>query len=202
MNGSSASAKELFVLGRVSMRPTYGHEIMRTLGESRADLWAELSEKHVYYILKKLEREGLVSGEVHGTEARPARRVFSATPKGLQEFERLIRAAGLIESIPYSDFDVVFGMLAYTDRLKPAEKSDLLVRRAQHLRSVIEEAQAASKRSAEVSAPPLPTRVFDKVIRVAEAELGWLEEVLLDVSRNGWPEGRTSESDSPTGESA
>lgn len=187
MNVANASAKELFVLGRVSMRPTYGHEIMRTLGESRADLWAELSDKHVYYILRKLERAGMVSVDAAGDDARPSRRVFSATADGLREFERLIRADGLIESMPYSEFDVVFGMLAYTDRLTPPEKTGILIRRTEHLRSVIADAEAANERSVEAGAPPLPTRVFEKVIRVAAAELGWLEDVLDDISRDGWP---------------
>ena len=33
----NASAKELFVLGMLSIRPTYGHEIMRALSESRSE---------------------------------------------------------------------------------------------------------------------------------------------------------------------
>lgn len=187
MNGGNSSAKELFVLGRVSMRPTYGHEIMRTLRESRADLWAEMSDKHVYYILRKLEREGMVCVESPSDDARPSRRVFSATSDGLQEFERLIRAEGLIESMPYSDFDVVFGMLAHSERLTPAQKTGVLVRRIEHLRAVIAEAEAALERAREVRAPGLPMRVFEKVIRVCAAELGWIEEVLSDVTRDGWP---------------
>jgi len=200
MNVRNPSAKELFVLGRVSMRPTYGHEIMRTLRESRADLWTEMSEKHVYYILKKLEREGMVRAETCSEDARPSRRVFSATPEGLREFERLIRAEGLIESMPYSDFDVVFGMLAYTERLTPAQKTDVLVRRREHLHSVIADAEAALRRVKEVGVPGLPTWMFAKVMCVSAAELGWLEEVLRDVTRDGWPAQRDVESGPPAGE--
>ena len=77
---STVSAKELFILGRISLRPTHGHEIMRTLRESRADLWVELSEKHVYYILKKLEREGLVAATRSATaDCPPARSTRSPT---------------------------------------------------------------------------------------------------------------------------
>lgn len=196
MNPTNASAKELFVLGRVSMRPTYGHEIMRTLAESRADLWAELSDKHVYYILKKLEREGMVTAETLGDDSRPARRVFSATSAGLREFDRLMHADGLIQSMPYSDFDVVFGMLTYTDRLTSVEKTEILMRRMEHLHTVIADASAAKERSQEHGAPSLPTRVFDKVIRVATAELGWLDELLVDLKREGWPDTRGSVSHS------
>lgn len=190
MNPSAASAKELFVLGRLSVRPTHGHEIMRTLADSRADLWVELSEKHVYYILKKLERNGLVRVEERSEGGRPSRRVFSLTSEGRREFDRLMRADGLIESVPHSDFDVVFGMLSYTDHLTPAEKTDVLSRRVRHLRKVAADARAASDRAAEAGAPALPSRVFEKVARVAEAELSWLEEILANVKRDGWPSPR------------
>jgi DNA-binding PadR family transcriptional regulator len=190
MTAGSVSAKELFVLGRLSMRPTHGHEIMHTLAESRADLWVELSEKHVYYILKKLERDGLVSVEVQRDGARPARKVYSVTPEGLRAFERLMGADGFIESVPYSEFDVVFGMLAYTDRLGPAEKIDVLERRAAHLRALMAEASEASERAGASGVLDLPARVFDKIVRVADAELRWLDEVLAVVKRDGWTSAR------------
>lgn len=186
MTGSADSAKELFVLGRLSMRPTHGHEIMRTLAGSRSDLWAEMSEKHVYYVLRKLEREGLVSVEESRDGARPARRVYALTDAGFAEFERLMRSDALVASIPYSEFDVVFGMLAYTDRLTPAEKDAVLAARASHLRSLIDDATAAAAKAVETGTAGLPTRVFAKVVRVAEAELAWLDEVVADVARHGW----------------
>lgn len=166
---------------------------MRTLGESRGDLWTELSDKHVYYILRKLEHEGLVAVEVHSEGAGPARRVFSVTAEGLCEFERLMGADNIIESIPHSDFDVIFGMLAYTDRLTATQKSDILSRRSKRLRSIIAEATEAQKQVGDVGAPALSARVFEKVIRVATAELDWLEEVLKDVLCDGWPSGRPAQ---------
>jgi DNA-binding PadR family transcriptional regulator len=187
MSVPTASAKELFVLGRLSVRPTHGHEIMLTLAESRSDLWVGLSEKHVYYILRKLESNGLVRVEERVEGGRPPRRVFSLTPAGLAEFDRLICADSLIESASYSEFDVVFGMLSYTDRLAPSDKTTVLERRGAHLRSVIADATAASILAAQTGAPAMPARVFDKVIRVAAAELEWLQEVLAEVERDGWP---------------
>lgn len=192
MTASNVSAKDLFVLGRLSMRPTHGHEIMRTLAESRSDLWAELSEKHVYYVLRKLERDGLVTVAEQRDGSRPARRVYSLTEAGLAEFERLMRSDALITSLPYSEFDVVFGMLAYTDRLTPAEKDAVLEARAEHLRSLIADARTAMQRAEESGTAGLPTRVFAKVVRVAAAELTWLDEVMADIAEIGWDSARNS----------
>jgi DNA-binding PadR family transcriptional regulator len=187
MSAPTASAKELFVLGRLLSRPIHGHEIMRTLAESRSDLWVELSEKHVYYILKKLERDGLVSVEVQQESARPARKVFTITPAGRAEFARLMTAEQLVESMPYSEFDVVFGMLAYTDALTPAEKTAILERRASYLRALVVDAQTAHDDARDAGHPGLPARVFDKIARVAQAELDWLGEVTAEVTGYGWP---------------
>ena len=183
---TNASAKELFVLGRLSSRPTHGHEIMRTLSASRSDLWVELSDKHVYYILNKLEREGLVAVDVQREGARPARKVFSITEAGRCEFARLMTAEPLVESMAYSEFDVVFGMLTYTDALTPCEKTAVLQRRAEYLRGLIAETVGARAAAQAAGAAGLPARIFDKLERVTQAELDWLGEVLADVARDGW----------------
>lgn len=183
----NASAKKLFVLGRLSMRPTHGHEIMRTLAASRSDLWAELSEKHVYYILRELEREGFVRVEQAASGGRASRKVYALTDLGSAEFERLLRSEALVGSIPYSEFDVVFGMLAYTDRLSGEEKLAVLERRAEHLRALIATAREAGGAAASSGAPGLPTRLFTKVACVAQSELCWLEDVMLDLRQTGWP---------------
>jgi DNA-binding PadR family transcriptional regulator len=182
----SASAKELFVLGRVSSRPVHGHEIMRTLAESNADLWVELSEKHVYYILRKLERDGLVTSQEQPGQGRPARKVFAITPAGRAAFAQMMAAESLIESVPYSEFDVVFGMLAYTSALTAAEKTAILERRRASLRSIVARAQAASADAVRSDQDGLPRLVLDKVALVTQAELGWLDGVLLEIERKGW----------------
>ncbi len=182
----SASAKELFVLGRLLNRPTHGHEIMRTLAESKADLWVELSEKHVYYILRKLERDALVIAEEPDGAGRPARKVFSITPAGREAFARMMTAESLIESVPYSEFDVVFGMLAYTDALPDAEKTAVLKRRQAFLSGLVAQAADAGAAAARSDLDGLPKLVLDKVARVTLAELSWLEEVLGEIDRAGW----------------
>jgi len=198
----TASAKELFVLGRVSSRPTHGHEIMRTLSESQADLWVELSEKHVYYVLRKLQRDGLVTAEEQREGGRPARKVFTITPAGRKAFAQMMAAESLIESVPYSEFDVVFGMLAYTDALTDAEKTAVLERRRVFLRSLAAQAQDAAVAAVRGDMLGLPRLVLDKVARVTLAELGWLDGVLLEIERSGWSSMRPNFTESAAGADA
>lgn len=182
-----ASAKELFILGRVSMRPTHGHEIMRTLYASRSDLWVNLSKKHVYYVLRKLERDELVSVSEERDGNLPARKVYAITESGRVALARMMAADALVRSVPYSDFDVVFGMLAYTDVLTDAEKDSVLDARAGYLRSLRDDAgRVVAEAASRPEAGGVQRAIMDKVARMADAELAWLEEVRDEIAENGW----------------
>jgi DNA-binding PadR family transcriptional regulator len=152
----------------------------------------ELSEKHVYYILRKLERDGLIVADASEQSGRPARKVFSITPAGREAFGRMMTAESLIESVPYSEFDVVFGMLAYTDSLPDADKTGVLECRRAFLRDLATRAQEAEDAAARGDLDGLPRMVLDKLRRVTAAELAWLDEVLLEIERIGWSAMRPS----------
>jgi len=181
------SAKELFILGRVSLRPTHGHEIMRTLKESRSDLWVELSEKHVYYILRKFERDGLVEA----TEARsgnlPARKIYAITAAGREVLAEMMRAESLIHAMPYSEFDVLLGMLCYADALDDAAKDAVLASREAALEGLLEElASAAADPTLGDEFEGFPKLILARVTSKIEGELSWLREIAAEVKRAGW----------------
>ena len=96
-----------------------------------------------------------------------------------------MRAEGFVEAMPYSEFDVVFGMLAYTDRLEPAEKTAILERRAAHLRSSSPKHGRERRRRGLGRARPAHARVRQDRPRHTRGTQ-WLEEVLAEVERDGW----------------
>ncbi len=182
-----ASAKELFILGRVSMRPTHGHEIMRTLYASRSDLWVDLSKKHVYYVLRKLERDGLVSVTEERVGNLPARKIYAITDSGRAALARMMSADTLVRSMPFSEFDVVFGMLAYTDVLSDAQRDAVLEARVTYLSALSADAsRVVAEASARPEAGGVQRVILDKVARIAQAELDWLAEVRGQIAREGW----------------
>jgi len=187
---STISAKELFILGRISLRPTHGHEIMRTLRASRADLWVEISEKHVYYILKKLERDGLVSIVASQSDGLAARKVYAITSAGRSAFASMLVADGLVDATPYSEFDVLFGMLCYTDAITPAEKDAILARRRAFLGKLASELNEATAGADALAGAPRV--MLEKVTRNVANELDWLEDVTATIARDGWASMRPS----------
>jgi DNA-binding PadR family transcriptional regulator len=181
-----ASAKELFILGRVSLRPTYGHEIMRTLRESRADLWVELSEKHVYYILRKLDRDGLVTATGERTGNLPARKVYAITDAGCAVLAEMMAADSLVTAVPYSEFDVLLGMLAYTDLLDDAAKDSVLARRRATLQAKLDGLTPAANAAPGSEPGGFPALMLARVVRNVTAELEWLDSIESEVRHSGW----------------
>jgi len=194
------SAKELFVLGRLSRTPTHGHDIMRTLKTSRADLWVDLSEKHVYYVLRKLERAGLVTAVEERAGNLPARKVYRITDEGRSALAGALRSDSLISATPYSDFDVVFGMLCYTDALSDEERTEVLRRRRGALVDILEGAEQAESRVESIGRGGLPDAMLSKVRAITLAEIVWLEGVMVEVRREGWARMRPVQESREAGE--
>lgn len=76
---------ELAILSLVVEQPRYGYEIDQVIEERGMRDWTEIGFSSIYYLLKKLEREGLVESRLQEAKQGPARRVYRATPAGESE---------------------------------------------------------------------------------------------------------------------
>ena len=74
---------ELAVLGLIAERPRHGYEIEGVIQERGMREWTEVGFSSIYYLLKKLEREGLIRGRAGRKTGRgPARKVYEMTAEG------------------------------------------------------------------------------------------------------------------------
>ncbi|MFH2055411.1 MAG: helix-turn-helix transcriptional regulator [bacterium] len=71
---------DLLLLALLDKAPAYAWRLDELLREMRADLWAEYSRPHLYYALRKLEREGYA--ELVGSSEQELRRIYALTEKG------------------------------------------------------------------------------------------------------------------------
>jgi DNA-binding PadR family transcriptional regulator len=177
------STRDLYVLGTLSRGKTHGHDLMRTIRISRADRWVSLSEKHVYYVLAKLARRGLVT---ETTEPGPvARKVYGITTAGRIALADLLRSSALRETFATHPFDAVFGMLAFTDVLGQAEVVSILRARRDAIAARIQ-ADAippAGRAAMEKAFGYLALALYEKSQALLAAELAWLESVVRKVER-------------------
>ena len=85
---------ELAILSLVAERPRHGYEIENVIEERGMRDWTEIGFSSIYYLLKKLEKEGLVAGQLEEAARGPARKVYSATQVGHQALR-----AGLLDAL-------------------------------------------------------------------------------------------------------
>ena len=75
---------ELAILSLVAERPRHGYEIEHVIEERGMRDWTEIGFSSIYYLLKKLEKEGLIAGQLEEAARGPARKVYSVTQAGHQ----------------------------------------------------------------------------------------------------------------------
>ncbi|MBN2016885.1 MAG: PadR family transcriptional regulator [Candidatus Cloacimonetes bacterium] len=78
------SSIELTVLGLINYRPMHGYKLCNFFEEKGIYDMMEIKKPSVYSILKRYEKEGLISGEYEFDENNPPRKVYSATDKGIK----------------------------------------------------------------------------------------------------------------------
>ncbi|MCK5132107.1 MAG: PadR family transcriptional regulator [Candidatus Sabulitectum sp.] len=161
---------ELAILSLITEQPRHGYEMDQLIRIRGMREWTEIGFSSIYYLLKKLEREGLIKGQLEETESGPARKVYSATKDGE---EALCTGVLYALSTPHHRYPPLQLGLANLPLIPSAEALDALRQyrdslsdRSVHLQSRWEEQR------------PLPYFVdamFDHSATMIEAELVWVE---------------------------
>jgi DNA-binding PadR family transcriptional regulator len=162
----------------------YGHEIMRTLSVSNAQQWVEISDKHVYHVLRRLEQRRFVTGTEEREERRPPRRRFRITSAGRRAFGAMLADETHLGAPAYSPFDTVLAMLAWGDVAEDVAMTTLRRRRAllaEHLKREHPPAREAEARFGRV-----PRAMLVKARLLLSDELRWLDKLIEEAGRVGW----------------
>lgn len=73
---------EIAILGLVAEMPRHGYEIEEVIERRGMREWAEVGFSSIYYLLSKLEKEGMLSSRVEVSEGTRARKVYEVTGAG------------------------------------------------------------------------------------------------------------------------
>lgn len=82
---------EFALLGFLYLESTYGYELYQRLLTELGHVW-HVSMSQAYNILKRLERQGLVSGTMKVPGNRPAQRHLTLTAAGKARFQKWLKA--------------------------------------------------------------------------------------------------------------
>lgn len=78
---------EYLLLGMLKISPSHGYDLHQQIERDLRYVW-RLSLSQVYNVLGRLEKKGLIAGEIQEQEERPDRKRFHLTAKGERGFKR------------------------------------------------------------------------------------------------------------------
>lgn len=162
---------ELAILSLIAEKPRHGYEIEQVIEQREMRNWTEVGFSSIYYLLKKLEKEGFLLGKIEPSCGQgPARKVFRFTPAGHDAYRQATFAALSTPTPPYSAF------LLGLSNLKSIPTEEAIQALQQYQRKITLRAEHLRARwtTQEVRLPYNIHALFDLSMTLINAELNWI----------------------------
>jgi DNA-binding PadR family transcriptional regulator len=158
------------VLALLASGESHGYEIKTSFEESVGPQWGELNIGHVYQVLDRCVRDGLVTRR-HVTQAsRPDKTVYRLTAEGARELARWLEAPFVRQSGYRDDF---FLKLLAASRLGGEQLTRVL---AVQREAYLGELASLAELKAQYRDKPLVGLLIDAAVRHTEANLRIVED--------------------------
>jgi DNA-binding PadR family transcriptional regulator len=119
------------VLALLSAKPAHGYELKSSFEQAVGDQWGGLNIGHLYQILDRLSRDGLIESERQPQQVKPDRLIHRLTPAGRAELERWL-AEPTTTARGYRD-DFFLKIMAAVRSADPSALPAVLNRQRAHL---------------------------------------------------------------------
>ena len=104
--------QELVLLGLLEEGPKHGYEIKRLIAKI-IETFTSIETKSIYYSLRQMEKEELVTKRVSRAGRRPEKYIYRITKKGSGRFQELLRRSFLILERPFLNIDLSLYFLPF-----------------------------------------------------------------------------------------
>ncbi len=119
------------VLALLAAKPAHGYELKGSFEQAVGDQWGGLNIGHLYQILDRLARDGLIESQRQPQQVKPDRLVHRITPAGRAELGRWLNEPS-VRTRGYRD-DFFLKVLAAARSGDPAMLAHVLRRQRVHL---------------------------------------------------------------------
>ena len=171
--------KELILLGLLKEGARHGYELKRIIDE-KISTFAPISAGSIYYTLKGLAKDGLVSMEKTRSGKYPEKEVYRVTKKGEEKFKELLEKTCFNIKRLYRSLDIVLYFMNY---LKPEEVIDGLKNRTGQIKGAKEETKRISKKIRNEKYPYYIQAIAERNIRFMDEEIEWMEDFIKEIRR-------------------
>jgi DNA-binding PadR family transcriptional regulator len=171
---------ELAIITLIAEQPRHGYEIEQVIEARGMREWTEVGFSSIYYLLKKLEKDGLIEARTEQAAGRgPARKVYHITQAGVDALRAAILEALAVPQARQSSFLLAIGNLP---AVSPTEALAALRQCGDTLTTNMENLQAGWE-----TQKPLPYFVdalFDYSVTMMQAEIAWVEKFIKQVEEH------------------
>jgi len=164
---------EFAILSLIFELPRHGYEIEKTIEERGMREWTEIGFSSIYYLLNKLEKEGLIKGRTKQQAGRgPARKVYHITTAGKEACRKETLE---VLSTPHRCYPpMLLGLANLSDVANKSVDAlkkyrDRLSERLVHIHE---------RREMQIPLPYLVDAMFDYSFMIIEAEKKWIEKFI------------------------
>jgi DNA-binding PadR family transcriptional regulator len=181
------------VLALLAGKPAHGYELKGSFEQAVGEQWGGLNIGHVYQILDRLARDGLIQSEHQPQPIKPDRVVHNITPAGREELDRWLNSPSQ-RTRGYRD-DFFLKVMAAAQAGDAATLERVVSQQRVHL---LRELHSLADGRALCSSSPVVRLLLTAAELHARAELGVVdaaEQILgseLRTVREARPEGDTS----------
>ena len=164
---------ELAILTLIAEQPRHGYEIEQVIQERGMREWTEVGFSSIYYLLKKLERDGLIASRLEEAQQGPARRVYRLTPAGGEALQR-----GILEalSVPQRGYPSILLGVASLPAVPVPQALDALQKYRNAL--IEQQTQLQKKWHGQQPLPYFVDATFTYGLALLEAEIKWVDNVI------------------------
>ena len=167
---------ELAILTLVAERPRHGYEIEQVIAERGMREWTEIGFSSIYYLLKKLERDGLIEGKLEEAQRGPARKVYRLTPPGGEALHH-----GVLEalSVPQRGYPSVLLGLSSLPAVPVPQAVDAL--RKYRAALMDRQTQLRERWSNQQPLPYFVDALFTYSLALLETEIKWIADFITQL---------------------
>lgn len=180
----SLTNAELAILTLVGEKPRHGYEIEQVIEARGMRDWTDVGFSSIYYLLKKLAREGLIEGVLEQAGQGPARKVYRATPAGREALHVALLATLSVPERHPSGLLLAMGNLP---AIAPDEA--LAALDAYHQRLAERLAHVRERWEAQKPLPYYVEAMFDHSVTLIEAEMAWMERFCTQLRQEASQDG-------------
>ena len=165
------------VLALLAAKPAHGYELKGSFEQAVGDQWGGLNIGHLYQVLDRLARDGLISSDRQPQPVKPDRLVHRITPAGREELDRWLNEPS-VRTRGYRD-DFFLKLMAAAQTADPATLASVLRRQRAYL---LTELRSLAEAKASAAGSPVVALLVTAAELHVRADLGIVDAAEHDLT--------------------